>query len=455
MVRASDCLGVGWQALRAHTGRSLLTTLGIVVGVAAVICTMSIGAGAEDEVAERLRSLGANLLIVTPGAASPGGVRTEAGLRRNLDRRPTPPLSAGKFPASRAPRRSSRGDCRSSRETAIGRLSLLASPPPILPGREWSAEEGRLFETTDFESGAKVAIVGSDVADALFEGRTAVGEPIRIGAVPATVIAVLARKGVGAAGRSQDDVVFVPLPMARTRLLGDANGPKRNALDLISVKFADPALLPDAESQIETLLRRRHRLLGDAPNDFVGRESRRCSRSARRRCAGARLAPLRFGLGVARCWGDQPYEHHAGFGRRKNARIRRQDGGRRKPARSRPADACRDHSFGARRRIRRVLARDRRVARNRLSKPGGAFRFRLSPFSWLGVWPAPLVSSSASIQHIEPRAWTPLRPCEQTRPGSIPRGPRRFFLILDLYECSFRSRSRLSVATTRGSSSRP
>jgi hypothetical protein len=73
-------LDVGLQALRAHTGRSLLTTLGIVVGIAAVICTMSIGAGAEDEVAERLRTLGANLLIVTPGAAKPGGVRLEAGL---------------------------------------------------------------------------------------------------------------------------------------------------------------------------------------------------------------------------------------------------------------------------------------------------------------------------------------------------------------------------------------
>ena len=84
MVRPSDCLEVGWQALRAHTGRSLLTTLGIVAGVAAVICTMSIGAGAEDEVAERLRSLGANLLMVTPGAAKPSGVRSEAGLQRNL-----------------------------------------------------------------------------------------------------------------------------------------------------------------------------------------------------------------------------------------------------------------------------------------------------------------------------------------------------------------------------------
>jgi len=96
-----------------------------------------------------------------------------------------------------------------------------------------------------------------------------VGKPIRIGSMPATVVAVLTRKGVGAAGRSQDDVVFVPLSMARTRLLGEANGPKRNALDLISVKLADSALLPDAKSEIETLLRQRHRLLADLPDDFV------------------------------------------------------------------------------------------------------------------------------------------------------------------------------------------
>ena len=79
MVRPSDCLGVGWQALRVHTGRSLLTTLGVVVGVAAVICTMSIGAGAEDEVAETLRSLGANLLIGDAGRGEARGVRMEAG----------------------------------------------------------------------------------------------------------------------------------------------------------------------------------------------------------------------------------------------------------------------------------------------------------------------------------------------------------------------------------------
>jgi putative ABC transport system permease protein len=268
MVRASDCLGVGWRALRAHTGRSLLTTLGIVAGVAAVICTMSIGAGAEDEVAERLRSLGANLLMVTPGAAKPTGVRTEAGLQRNLTEADAAAIGA------------EIAGVEGAAPLVARRLQIIAGnrnwstlvagvTPAYLAEREWSADEGRLFETDDLESAARLAIIGSDVADALFEGRTAVGKPIRIGAVPATVVAVLTRKGVGAAGRSQDDVVFVPLSMARTRLLGEANGPRRNALDLISIKLADPTLLSDAKSQIETLLRQRHRLLGDLPDDFA------------------------------------------------------------------------------------------------------------------------------------------------------------------------------------------
>jgi putative ABC transport system permease protein len=269
MVRPSDCLEVGWQALRAHTGRSLLTTLGIVAGVAAVICTMSIGAGAEDEVAERLRSLGANLLMVTPGAAKPSGVRMEAGLQRNLTE------------ADAAAIGSNIPGVEGAAPLVARRLQIIAGnrnwstlvagvTPAYLAEREWSAEEGRLFETNDLESAARLAIIGSDVADALFDGRSPVGKPIRIGAVPVTVVAVLARKGVGAAGRSQDDVVFVPLTMARTRLLGEANGLKRNALDLISVKLADPAHLPDAKSQIETLLRQRHRLLlGDLPDDFA------------------------------------------------------------------------------------------------------------------------------------------------------------------------------------------
>ena len=169
-MRPSDCLKVGWQALRVNTGRSLLTTLGVVVGVAAVICTMSIGAGAEDEVAETLRTLGANLLSVTPGAANARGVRMEAGGRRNLTegdaaaiRRELPEIQIA------APLVSKRLQViAGSRNWS----TLVAGvTPDYLDAREWSAAEGRLFDSDDLDSGAKVAIVGSNVANALFDDQ--------------------------------------------------------------------------------------------------------------------------------------------------------------------------------------------------------------------------------------------------------------------------------------------
>jgi putative ABC transport system permease protein len=140
--------------------------------------------------------------------------------------------------------------------------------PSYLEAREWTVAEGRLFDSDDLDVGAKVAVIGSDVARALFEDRPALGETIRIGKVPVAVIGVLEPKGAGTTGRSQDDVVFVPLSMARSRLLGTGNGATREYLDLISVKVADAADLPEAKNQIEALLRRRHQLLRDASDDF-------------------------------------------------------------------------------------------------------------------------------------------------------------------------------------------
>jgi putative ABC transport system permease protein len=228
---------------------------------------MSIGAGAEDEVEETLRSLGAYLLSVTPGAPNAHGVRMEAGSRRNLTERDAAAIHKGISAVQiAAPLVAKRLQViAGSRNWS----TLVAGVTPLyLQAREWTAAQGRLFDSDDLDFGAKVAVIGSDVARALFEDRPAIGETIRIGKVPVVVVAVLDPKGTGATGRSQDDVVFVPLSMARSRLLGTGNSATRDYLDLISVKVADTAEIPDAESQIETLIRRRHQLWRDAPDDF-------------------------------------------------------------------------------------------------------------------------------------------------------------------------------------------
>ena len=266
-MRPSDCLKVGWQALRVNTGRSLLTTLGVVVGVAAVICTMSIGAGAEDEVAETLRTLGTNLLSVTPGAANARGVRTEAGGRRNLTE------------GDAAAIRRELPEVQIAAPLVAKRLQVIAGSrnwstlvagvtPAYLDAREWSAAEGRVIqfgrhgrwrEGRDRRLKCRQRAVrrpaGSRRDDSDRQGS---GDHSR------GACAEGRRRRRSQPGRRR----VRSLSTAKSRLLGTANIGMRDALDLISVKVTDSAELPEAKSQIETLLRHRHQLRGDAPDDF-------------------------------------------------------------------------------------------------------------------------------------------------------------------------------------------
>jgi putative ABC transport system permease protein len=137
-----------------------------------------------------------------------------------------------------------------------------------LVAREWQVTDGRSFTGGEIGSGAKVAVVGSVIIEELFGGRSGIGEAFRIGSVPFTVIGVLGKKGLGAAGRSQDDVVFIPLSTAKSRVLGAVRGTTRDALDFISIKVSDAGAMPEVEGKIEALLRQRHHIRGDAPSDF-------------------------------------------------------------------------------------------------------------------------------------------------------------------------------------------
>jgi putative ABC transport system permease protein len=137
-----------------------------------------------------------------------------------------------------------------------------------LIAREWPIVTGRPFSADEIGSGAKVAIIGDAVVEQLFADQSPLGETLRIGNVPFTIIGVLGKKGQGAMGRNQDDVVFIPLSTAKSRVLGAVRGNTRDALDFIVVKVSDPSALPDAQQDVKTLLRQRHQLRKDAPEDF-------------------------------------------------------------------------------------------------------------------------------------------------------------------------------------------
>ena len=262
-----ESLRIATRALRVNKLRSALTVLGIVVGVAAVVCMVSVGAGAQAEVSEKIRTLGANLLLVMPGARNSGGARLESGtqptlteedaasIRRELaDAQVVAPLLSRSMPLVAANK---------------NWVTLVAGiNADYLVAREWQVADGRSFTGDEIASGAKVAIVGSVIIEELFDERSGIGETFRIGNVPFTVIGVLDKKGLGAAGRSQDDVVFIPLSTAKSRVLGAVRGTTREALDFISIKVSDATAMSEMERKIAALLRQRHRIREDAPSDF-------------------------------------------------------------------------------------------------------------------------------------------------------------------------------------------
>ena len=266
-MNSLESFRIAWRALRVNRMRTLLTLLGIIIGVAAVVCTISVGAGAQAQIAERIRTLGANLLIVTPGAQSSAGVRLEAGTRHTLTEEDALAIQReiGAVQVS-APVLSRRAQVVAGNRNWSTLVAGVKSD--YLVAREWPIVDGRPFSVEELESAAKVAIIGDVVLDQLFSGERPLGQTLRIGNVPFTVIGVLDKKGQGAMGRNQDDVIFIPLSAAKSRVLGAVRGNTRDALDFVVIKVFDALALPDVQSSVKTLLRQRHQLRKEAPDDF-------------------------------------------------------------------------------------------------------------------------------------------------------------------------------------------
>jgi putative ABC transport system permease protein len=245
----------------------MLTVLGIIVGVAAVVCMVSVGLGAQAQISEKIRTLGSNLLLVTPGANVSGGARLQAGTRHTLTAEDA--VAIHKDIASvqvAAPVLSRRAQVVAGNRNWSTLVAGIQTD--YLVAREWPISSGRSFVASELESGAKVAIIGDLIAEELFSAQPAVGGTLRIGNVPFTVIGVLDKKGQGAMGRNQDDVVFIPLSAAQSRVLGAVRGSSREALDFIVVKVVDASALPRVQQDIKALLRQRHQLRKDAADDF-------------------------------------------------------------------------------------------------------------------------------------------------------------------------------------------
>ena len=253
-------------ALRVNKLRTALTMLGIIIGVAAVIAMVSVGAGAQGRIADQIRSMGSNLIVVFPGAQTSGGIRWGLGSQQTLNEEDARAIAVD-VPSVEIASPMVRG----SAQTVFGNLNwataIQGTTPDYIDAREWGIANGRMFGIQDVDSAAKVAVLGETVSQSLFGGTDPVGQTIRIKKVPFTVVGVLEPKGQSAWGQDQDDLILIPLSTAKKKVLG-ANRSNPRSVGSISVRVRDAGLMTEAQEQIRTLLRQRHRLQTDQDDDF-------------------------------------------------------------------------------------------------------------------------------------------------------------------------------------------
>ncbi|MGA9768002.1 MAG: ABC transporter permease [Blastocatellia bacterium] len=253
-------------ALSRNKMRSILTMLGIIIGVGAVIAMVGIGQGASASIQSQISQLGNNMLYVSAGSANTGGMRGGSGTGTTLTvedieaiEREVPSVSAAS-PYVRASGQLVYGNLNWSASGGIGGTSEKF--PEI---RDWKVASGEFFTEADVKYAARVAVLGKTVADNLFAGADPIGQTIRIRNLPFRVVGILAAKGQNQVGQDQDDTVIVPYTAAMKKLLSTT----RVSMAMVSAISADATTT--AERQIGELLRQRHRLASNEEDDFTVR----------------------------------------------------------------------------------------------------------------------------------------------------------------------------------------
>lgn len=268
-MRPGELIRFAVGAIVAHPMRSALTALGVVIGVAAVVMMTSIGLGAQQRVTQAIQGLGVNMLVVTPGSGGggPGGfARGGAGSGAGLRDRDAEALREidGVMAVSPAVR----GFQQIVAGGANWNSRVEGVTPDYLVARDLELASGAMFDERAADTGRTVAVLGQTVVTELFgEGVDPVGQRIRLGRVPFTVIGVLESKGQSGIGQDQDDIVLVPLQAGRSRLFGRRlNG---DEVQQIYVKAESEDVLYQVEQDVAARLRELHRLGPGQDDDFT------------------------------------------------------------------------------------------------------------------------------------------------------------------------------------------
>ena len=241
--------------------RTFLTLLGIIIGVGAVIAMVSLGFGVKAQIKDNISSLGSNLLIIQPGGRTSSGARIASGTGVGLT-----------YDDAKAIEKDVDGveyvapGVSSSYQLIVGNQNWTArvegTTPNIIDIRSFKVADGRMFAEKDLTSRARVAVIGQTIVNNLFPEGDPVGKVMRINKAPFKVVGVLGIKGQSANGQDQDDVVYIPLTTAQQRMMGITH------VNSITVQAQNENVINDAQTDIEALLRTRHKIKSGSDDDF-------------------------------------------------------------------------------------------------------------------------------------------------------------------------------------------
>src|SRR6185295_13859371 len=257
---------VAFRALARNKMRAILTMLGIIIGVAAVIAMVSIGQGAQASVQAQIESIGTNLLFVSAGAQNTGGVRSGTG-DSGTNTLTVEDLEAIKREVPSVAMVTPTVNSRS--QLVFGNMNWNTSVQGVSEQypdvRKWNVQSGEFFTDADVRTAARVIVIGQTIADNMFAGMEPVGQTVRVMNLPFRVTGVMARKGQDQQGRDQDDVAFAPYTTVQKKVLGSPR------LQIAYASAISQDATYTAQQQITDLLRQRHKLDANDPNDFTVR----------------------------------------------------------------------------------------------------------------------------------------------------------------------------------------
>jgi putative ABC transport system permease protein len=252
------------QSIRKNKMRAALTMLGIIIGVAAVIVMVAVGYGARSRIKDQINSLGTNMIVITPGAATQGGVSQGAQAFPNLSVKDVDKIrSEAQLVTAISPVVVSRGQVLGPQGN--WRTQINGVDPDFQVIRNWDTQSGAFFSADDVRAGRTTAILGQTVAQQLFPDTDPVGQSVQIGKVPFTVSGVLSPKGQTATGTDSDDIILIPYTTATARLSG------RSFIPQILASTASEGDITPAMDEIRVILRESHKIAEGNDDDFTVR----------------------------------------------------------------------------------------------------------------------------------------------------------------------------------------